>query len=132
VTRYLLDTDAIVDWTKDYGPTVLLLRRLMDGDNEFCTCAVVVAEVETGLMPEDDARAMAFLRSCVYLNCSWVAARQAGLWRRQFSPPGQIRPLGDFIIAATAYSHGATVITGNRRHFAMPELQVLETRRRGG
>jgi predicted nucleic acid-binding protein len=129
VTRYLLDTDAIVDWTKDYGPTVLMLRRLMDEDNEFCTCAVVVAEIETGLMPEDEVRAMALLRSCVYLDCSWAAARQAGRWRHQYSPPGRTRPLGDFIIAATAYSHGATVVTGNARHFTMPDLQVLETPR---
>jgi predicted nucleic acid-binding protein len=125
LARYLLDTDAVIDWIKGFAPTVGLIGRLLRDNNDLCTSPIVVAEVETGLLPHEDQRARDLLDSCLYLECPLEAARLAGQWRKAFTPARQVRPVADFLIAATALAHDAVVITGNVRHFPMQEVRLL-------
>jgi predicted nucleic acid-binding protein len=42
-------------------------------------------------------------------------------WRRK----GHTLALGDVTIAAVAIAHGLTLVTDNRRHFPMQELEIF-------
>ncbi len=121
---YLLDADAVIDLFKGIASTASLIDRLFRANASLCTCDVVIAEVHVGLHAIERERGEVLLNSLVYLPCSPEAARQAGLWRREFRRRGKQLATTDCLIAAIAHEHGATLITGNTRHFPMPEITV--------
>lgn len=52
-------------------------------------------------------------------------AKQAGLLRRGWHKKGQTLSYTDVTIAAVALSNEVPLLTDNRKHFPMPELQLL-------
>jgi predicted nucleic acid-binding protein len=123
--RYLLDTDAVIDFFKGVASTVELVDRLYRQEDVLCTCGVVIAEVYTGLSPGERAEAERFLASMRFLSTSLATARQAGLWRYEFARRGRQLSTTDCLIAATAREHSAMLITGNTVHYPMPDVTVL-------
>src|SRR3990172_4138786 len=129
MTRYLLDSDAVIVYLNSYAPTVSLLRALAERGEVLCTCDVVVAEVYSGLEAEDRNNATEFLQSVLYLDTSQRAAQQAGEWRYTYARRGVTLLVGDALVAATAHEHAATLITGNKRHYPMEEVFLLQLSR---
>ena len=70
-------------------------------------------------------RGTAFLNSLEYLPVTPEIARQAGLLRRDWQKKGQTLSYTDVTIAAVALSGEVPLLTDNRKHFPMPELQLL-------
>ena len=66
-----------------------------------------------------------FVASCEFLQTSFASAIQAGAWRFDFARRGFALGMPDMLIAATAVEHDATLVTGNVRHYPMPELSLL-------
>jgi hypothetical protein len=56
VTRYLLDSDAIIDYLKGVAATIGLLRQLGQQGHQLGTCDVVECEVYAGLPPAHRGR----------------------------------------------------------------------------
>jgi len=52
-------------------------------------------------------------------------ARQAGLLRGDWQKKGQTLSYTDGTLAALALSNDAPLLTDNRKHFPMPELQLI-------
>ena len=132
MTRHLLDSDSVIDALNGVGETLALLQQLTQQENTLCTCDVVIAEVYTGLTPQERGRAEAFLSALEFLPTSADAARQAGEWRYDFARRGTALATTDCLIAAVALEHQATLVTGNVRHFPMPDLSTLPLPRGGG
>jgi predicted nucleic acid-binding protein len=125
VSDHLLDTDSIVDYLAGFVSTVDFLDDLLAVGDRFLTCDVVIAEIYAGLRPEREAAAMTMLQHLGFLPTSLQAARQAGVWRYAFARTGVPLATTDCLIAATAFEHGATVVTGNVKDFPMPGVTIL-------
>jgi predicted nucleic acid-binding protein len=124
MSLHLLDSDAIIDFLKGFASTAAFIQDLPTQGHISCSCDIVVAEVYAGLAPRERARAQQFLVTLQFLPTSEVAAQQAGLWRYDFARRGVTLPATDTIIAAVAFEHGATVVTGNVRHYPMTGLTI--------
>ena len=81
MTRYLLDTDAVIDYFKGFPPTVDLIPTLYRQGGDLCTCDEVIAEVYASLHPFERERGRELLASLQFLSTSADAAGQAGVWR---------------------------------------------------
>ncbi|MGH2601317.1 MAG: type II toxin-antitoxin system VapC family toxin [Dehalococcoidia bacterium] len=125
MTLHLLDTDAVIDFLHGVADSVALLQRLSRQRNRLCTCDIVIAEVFSGLMPNDGAQGWQFLTALEFLPASSAASRQAGEWRYDYARRGTQLSTTDCLIAAIAVEHQAPLVTGNRRDFPMPELTVV-------
>jgi predicted nucleic acid-binding protein len=125
MTRYLLDSDAVVDYLKGFVSTVTFVRQLPSEGHQLCTCGVVECEVHTGLPPGQQEQGQSLLDALQYLPTSRRAARQAGVWRNAYRSHGVQLSATDCLIAATAREEGAEVVTANLRDFPMPELTVI-------
>ena len=125
VMRYLLDADAVIDFLNGTPSTAELIDELYLRNEIFCTCDVVIAEVYSGLVPSERKDGQILLESLLYLTGTPGAARQAGLWRYEFRRRGRQLTTTDCLVAAISHGHGATLVTGNTRHFPMPEITVL-------
>jgi len=121
MARYLLDTDAIIDYLRGFQPTVNLIRQLHDRGDTLCVCDVVVAEVYAGLRPQHRDAAERLVYALDFLPTSASIARQAGQWRYDFARKGVTLAATDILIAATAEAHGASVVTGIPSRYPMPE-----------
>jgi predicted nucleic acid-binding protein len=124
VAIYLLDTDIIVDALNGRRRRDLLLADLLRSGNSLACCPISIAEIYAGLRPKEDTRTLEFLRSLLYYGITWETARKAGLIKGEWRGKGIILALPDLLIAAVALEHDLPLITGNARHYPMPELQL--------
>jgi hypothetical protein len=125
MARVLLDTDAIIDYLAGTHRSAAMIRGLHDAGDTLCTCAVVVAELFSGLRPADRSRAQRLVDALVFLRISSNASKQAGEWRYSYARKGRTLSTSDVLIAATAVEHQAMILTGNATHFPMREVTVL-------
>lgn len=125
MARYLLDADAVIDWLLGFPSSVALVNELYENGETLCTSAVVIAEIHSGVRPAEIGEADTFLESCTYLPIRCEDARQAGRWRYDFARRGIALSTTDMLVAATALSHQATIVTGNVKDFPMEEVTVL-------
>jgi predicted nucleic acid-binding protein len=121
----LLDSDTVIGALKGTPQAAQLIDELYRQGDTLCTCVVVLAEVYSGLRPIDVQQADQLLRSMRFLTAAREIGHQAGSWRYEFARQGVQLSAPDCLIAATAYHHRATLVTGNTRHFPMPGLATL-------
>jgi predicted nucleic acid-binding protein len=121
----LLDTSVIFDHLNGRcGRTAFLDRLIVQGHILAC-CPVNITEVYAGLRPGEETKTDAFLNSLECLPVTPATARQAGLLRRDWQKKGQTLSYTDVTIAAVALSEGVPLLTGNQKHFPMPELVLF-------
>ena len=128
MARFLLDTDAVVDYINQRPEVSMLLRRLASAGDTTCVCTVVLAEVHSGLGERYQPRALELLAASEYLPASEAIARQAGAWRYAYARRGIQLSTTDVLVAATALAYSATVVTRNVRDYPMPEVSILSVR----
>jgi predicted nucleic acid-binding protein len=121
----LLDSSVIFDHLDGrFGRTEFLDQLIVQGHVIAC-CPVIITEVYAGLRPGEEDRTGAFLNSLEYLPVTPEIARQAGLLRRDWRKKGQTLSYADVTIAAVALSNKVPLLTDNRKHFPISELQLL-------
>ena len=121
----LIDSDILIDYLRGVPNIVAHLQQLDAFGDRLCTCDIVIAEVESGLSPTQSSVARLLMTSLIVLERNVAASRQAGRWRYDYARKGTTLSTPDALIAATAFSHGAGILTRNASHFPMPELTVL-------
>jgi predicted nucleic acid-binding protein len=121
----LLDSSVIFDHLNGRFGRTAFLEQLMDQGHVFACCPVNFTEVYAGLRPGEEDTTAVFLDSLEFLPVTPEIARQAGLLRRDWQKKGQTLSYTDVTIAAVALHHVVSLLTDNRKHFPMPELQLL-------
>ena len=91
-------------------------------------CAVNVAEFFAGVPPVDRPYWTAVLSTLTYWAISPAVARRAGELRYDFARQGHTLAAvsaTDTLIAAVALEEGATLVTGNPRHYPLQGIRLL-------
>ena|SRR5260221_57184 len=123
---YLLDSSVLIDVLNDRHDRPQFLAELSSKNILLACCAVNVTELYMGVRPGEEAKTESFLRSLEFYAVTWDAARLAGDLFREWRQKGQTLGLADVTIAAVALTHKLVLVTDNRKHFPMPELQLLQ------
>lgn len=126
--RYLLDTDALIDFSKGVQPTTALILSWIDGNDTVAICPITVAEFYAGLTSDLAFTWKAFLASLPYWRISREAAMRAGQDRYSLARAGTTVAITDALLAAVAREHEATLVTGNVRDFPTKGINVLALR----
>jgi len=92
--------------------------------HDLACCAINVAEVCVGLREKEAPKTEALLKELLYFPVRWEAAKLAGELKREWARKGHTLSLADTIIAAVCLTESLTLVTGNRKHFPMPELSL--------
>ena len=123
MARVLLDSTVIIDALRGRpaAPRIAGLRRL---GVEPWACAVSVEEIWRGLRPEEEATARRLFNGLRMAPLGMAEGRLAGGWRRAFAEHGVTLHQADCLIAAAAWSVGASLATANVDDFPMAELTV--------
>lgn len=125
MARYLIDTDVLIDLSKELEPARSRIAALLGAGEEVGLCPVQLAEFYAGRRRGHRADWDAFVDS---LPC-WVidpeSAIQAGHYRYSFARRGRTVQTPDALTAAVAWRMRATVITRNGKDFPVPGVPRL-------
>lgn len=127
MTRYLLDTSILIDFSKGREPTHSRLLALIEA-GVVAVCAVTIAEFYAGLPPENRSQWRRFLATLPHWVITREAAERAGSYRYDLARQGRAISLADALLAAVAQEHGAVFITENTKDFPMPGIRLLSLR----
>jgi len=125
MSTILLDTSVIFDHLNGRRNRTEFLERLSDHGHLMACCPVTITEVYAGLRPGEEAKTKSFLKSLEFVPITADIARKAGLLRRDWRSKGQTLSYTDVTIAAVAITHRLPLLTDNRKHFPMPELELF-------
>ena len=120
MTRYMLDTNIISDLIRN--PQGRAAKRIAKvGDDNICTSIIVAAELRYGCAKSGSERLLKAVEDLLgeidVLPFDVPADSKYGGIRAELETAG--KPIGgnDLLIAAHAYSTGATIVTANTGEF---------------
>lgn len=124
----VLDSDTCIGILR--GRKEVLERRAIEGD-EVTTTWVTASELFYGAAKSakpdvNAALVVRFLNTLPVLAPDLASARLFGEVKTRLATAGQIVADADLFIASIALSRGATLVTGNRKHYERIPGLVLE------
>jgi predicted nucleic acid-binding protein len=128
MTRYILDTDTLIDFSKGWEPTRSKLLQLIQGGDVLGVCAITIAEFYAGIPPENRLLWDEFFASLTYWGITREAAAAAGVDRYELARKGLSITTADSLIAAVAKEQHAIVLTSNTKDFPIEGLTVQSLR----
>ena len=130
---YLVDANVLSEPTKP-RPDAGVVDWLRDNEREIVVDPIIIGEIDFGilLLPRGKRRFSLerwFNEGVKRIRCvPWEAA--TGLrWARllaELRTKGRSMPIKDSLIAATALTHGLTVVTRNRVDFAAAGVDIVD------
>jgi predicted nucleic acid-binding protein len=131
--RVLVDTSAWVDFLNDLpSPAADALAGLLQGDDDVCTCGIIVAEVFQGLHRDRgrDSIRRSF-EDMTFLEPPGIRLylRAAGLYRALRERGTTVRSTIDCIIAAVAEDSGCDLLARDRDMDAILDSGLLKAGR---
>jgi len=131
--RVLVDTSAWVDFLNGFpSPAADALAELLQGDDDVCTCGIVVAEVFQGLHRDQgrDSIRRSF-EDMIFLEPPGIRLylRAAGLYRALRERGTTVRSTVDCIVAAIAEDGGCDLLARDRDMDAILDSGLLKAGR---
>ena len=123
--RYLLDTTALIDFSKGREPAFSLVHRFLESGDEVGLSPINIAEFYSGLAPSAWEVWDEFFEPLILWPISLSAAKQAGKFRYDFARTGITLSTTDTLVAAVALEHRATVVTSNVKDYPMSVVTLL-------
>lgn len=114
--RLLLDTDVIIEYLRGRDEAIRYVESL---EGALYVSAITVAELYSGVRGIDEEAALErFLDAFEVIPIDRALARVGGVFRQRHRP-AHGTGLADAIVATSAESVGAALVTFNKRHYPM-------------
>lgn len=128
--KLVFDTNIFIEALRLTPKGVALINYFEKSDYELYVSSVVGFELFAGKSSKNETQQKAMQELLSYFevqDLTWNVAKRAGELYRNGT---HYMEFPDYIIAATALTIGAQVVTLNRKHFSqIPDLQVFDERK---
>jgi predicted nucleic acid-binding protein len=115
-TRLLIDTDVLIDYLRGQADAVTYLEGLAE---PLRMSVITLAELYAGVREGDERTKLdQFVKAFQLVAVTPEIAEKGGLFRRDYLKSHNVA-LADALIAATAESEQATLVTLDQKHFPM-------------
>ena len=119
-----IDTDVLIDHLRGYAKAKDYLYKRWAAGDILHFSVISRAELFSGMRSGEEASIRVLLTGMHELLIDQMIAEEAAAYRRQFSKShGLLLP--DALIAASAKSIGARLVTSNTKHFPMKDITVV-------
>jgi|SRR5215207_673881 len=122
MSRYLLDTTTLIDFSKRREPAFSLIHRFIQNNDELGVSPINVAEFYSGLGTSQHPVWDEFFEPLLLWPISLAAAKQAGKFRYDFARRGVTLSTTDTLVAAVALEHRAVIVTSNVKDYPMDKV----------
>lgn len=120
----VVDSDIVIRFLRGHPETVARLLQIQDTDVIACS-VITTFEVLRGATPSQLAVTDRLLSSFVQLPVTENISRAAAHEYRTFRSQNVTLAMADLLIGCTARAHQLPLLTGNVRHFPIPNLTLL-------
>jgi predicted nucleic acid-binding protein len=121
-TRLLIDTDVLIDYLRGQADAVAYLEGLTD---PLLMSVITLAELYAGVREgQERAKLEEFVKAFELVPVDTEIAQKGGLFRRDHFKKFNVG-LADALIAATAKSKQAKLVTLNQKHFPMLDEVIV-------
>ena len=125
MSSILLDTDILINVLRGNEAARDFIGKTLE-ESELTCSVITIAEIWAGMRPHEEQATRRLVDSLRIVEVSREIAEKAGSFK------GVTRShsleLDDCLIAATAYCTGATLATGNGKHYPMEEIGKIVVR----
>ena len=122
MTKYLLDSDIIIWHLRGQNEVTEMLRDLQRFGLPGCS-ALSVLEVQLGVKKGEEEKTDRFLKSLKVFDVNGEIAGKAAYLIRESKGQGITLDIPDAIIASTCILHNLILVTNNRKHYSISELE---------
>jgi predicted nucleic acid-binding protein len=122
MSKFLLDSDVIIWHLRGRKEVTELLRDLQRFGVPACS-ALSVIEVQLGVKKGEEMRTNQFLSSLTFFDVNREIANQAASLIRGYKAKGIKIEVPDAVIAGTCILNDLVLVTFNRKHYPIPELE---------
>jgi predicted nucleic acid-binding protein len=123
MSRFLLDSDVIIWHLRGSREVTELLRNLQKFSLPGCS-AVSVFEVQMGVKRGEEEATNRFLKALKIFDVTGEVADRSAQLVREYQSRGRTLGVADALIAGTCLLHNLTLVTYNRKHYPIAELDI--------
>ena len=120
--RFLLDSDIIIWHLRGRDEVTGMLRDLQRSGVPGCS-ALSVLEVQVGVKKSEEERTNYFLKHLKVFDVNREIASKAAQLIREYRSKGVTLDIPDAVIAGTCILHDLILVTYNRKHYPITELE---------
>jgi len=121
--RCLIDTDVIVDHLRGEEKARDFLKQIKAEETDILCSVITKAEIYSGVRPKEEERVAGLLNSMEEVLIDGEMAVAAGRYKNRFhASHGLLLP--DALIAASAKQVGAVLVTLNKKHYPMKDIEI--------
>lgn len=124
---YLLDTDVLIWILRGDSEIINKISQLKD-QSLLAISVISISEIYKNIFPSELTATENFLNQHVIFDVDINIAKTAGFYWQKYNKGLKNLSLTDCLIAATANTHGFTLVTLNTKHFPMKDIKVLNPR----
>jgi predicted nucleic acid-binding protein len=122
MSSLLLDTDILINLLRGNVAARDFLADNLE-ENELLCSVITVAEIWAGMCPHEEQATRRLVDSLRIVDVTRAVAEKAGSFKG--TTKSHTLELDDCLIAATAFCTGATLATGNGKHYPMKDIRKL-------
>jgi len=123
MSRFLLDSDVIIWHLRGRHEATEMIRKLQNFSLPGCS-AVSVFEVQMGVKRGEEEATLRFLKALKIFDINWEVADRSAQLVREYKSKGQTLGVAEALIAGTCLYHDFTLVTYNRKHYPIAELNI--------
>lgn len=126
----VIDTDILIDHFHGNRNATSLVRDWLLAGERLVISVITVTEILAGIRSGEEADTEALLSLFQVHVLDEPQSRMAGAYLNQFGRTHRM-DLGDAVVAATARTLAAPLVTRNRRHYPMTDIEIIVPYERG-
>lgn len=125
MSKYLLDSDVIIEWLRGNETVVAWIEERDRGGDFMAWSPVSVAEIHAGLRPREEPIVQDLFTILHCIEADQKIGTKAGQYRAHYGRSHGVE-IADALIAATAHVAGLTLCSRNLRHYPMRDIKKLK------
>jgi len=122
MSSLLIDTDILINLLRGNVAARDFLADNLE-ENELLCSVISVAEIWAGMRPHEELATRRLVDSLKIIDVNLAMAMKAGSFKG--TRKSHSLELDDCLIAATAFCTGATLATGNGKHYPMKDIHTI-------
>jgi hypothetical protein len=120
---YLIDTDVLIDHLRGEEDAWNFLKESGQKEGALFYSVISKAEVYAGIRPDEEEQVALLFQSMNEVPVDGKIAEDAGRYSKKFSSShGLLLP--DALVAASAKGIGAVLVSLNKKHYPMKDVEV--------
>ena len=123
MARHLLDTDILIWVLRGKPQAIDFLRDLLKQEVPAIS-SLAIYETWAGALPSEEPTISSFLSAFEIVPVNEAIAKKAAEYYREFRIKGITLSSTDALVAGTAFNEDLILVTQNRRHFPMSDIDI--------